>query len=719
MKQHASPSIAGPSRLPDEQLAPVATLRAGPSSLQVEPESFRRPSFHPSSSFPHSALTDRLTRSQADTGQSWIISLSHNVHFSRHAFFAGVKDLAVHPERNSTVILRADPLPPKPTPSIATQTRQINQDDPKGAEKVHSNPIAETFSASDEEAVWLGLSRREEFRLRLMPKQVKRDGKLDQRIAIYESESSPAKHDSTTGQADHGHDAEWGMVMMIPEVKSADEIPFYHPVVSKLAFLYEGVKRDEEETRVAAEGSELAPHIESETTSKGSSLPIRGRIYVAYLPLHSLFTRNSAKRSEPPPGPLNGGGPSGVSTAAEFSRPPNLLLAAARRTPPKRRSPLSQSTSSDTSDTSRVDSEISSSHKPGWSKPMHTASSSAVDQNRLNRTLLALFERVFKHGYNGITPYQKRVTHDVLVQKESFQDLYLELKDRHRHLDSRAPRAGSTTVEDVKRHVWKDVAIAAFLMLLWRDMYPAQESSKSIEGKPWNSWGRPPGGFIDLGCGNGLLVHVLTSEGYSGKGYELRARRTWPLYPPETRSALVELPIDFPSWFPQTVEEWTAGSWPGRDSCAIVSDCFVIGNHADEITPWIPLLSLLPRVPVPYLSLPCCFHTLDDTFNPLNFNPPAHPHSPPGNFAEGLEEGQSRYKAYIMWLGYCGLLCGWEWEKESLRIPSTKGWAIIARRRWTTTDEELLACRQWALEQVDVVRKRGMFKVREREGKDH
>lgn len=45
----------------------------------------------------------------------------------------------------------------------------------------------------------------------------------------------------------------------------------------------------------------------------------------------------------------------------------------------------------------------------------------------------------------------------VLVAREPFQDLYMILKDRHRHLDSRAPKPGSTStkIEDVKRHVFK------------------------------------------------------------------------------------------------------------------------------------------------------------------------------------------------------------------------------------------------------------------------
>lgn len=43
---------------------------------------------------------------------------------------------------------------------------------------------------------------------------------------------------------------------------------------------------------------------------------------------------------------------------------------------------------------------------------------------------------------------------------------------------------------DPAKHVWEDVAVAAWLIVLWKNMYAE---------------GRPPGGFVDLGCGNGLL----------------------------------------------------------------------------------------------------------------------------------------------------------------------------------------------------------------------
>lgn len=46
-------------------------------------------------------------------------------------------------------------------------------------------------------------------------------------------------------------------------------------------------------------------------------------------------------------------------------------------------------------------------------------------------------------------------------------------------------------VTDPSKHVFEDLAIAAWLMVVWNGMYG--------EGKG------PPGGFVDVGCGNGLL----------------------------------------------------------------------------------------------------------------------------------------------------------------------------------------------------------------------
>lgn len=47
-------------------------------------------------------------------------------------------------------------------------------------------------------------------------------------------------------------------------------------------------------------------------------------------------------------------------------------------------------------------------------------------------------------------------------------------------------------------------------------------------------WGDTKPSFVDMGCGNGLLVHVLNSEGYNGVGLDVRSRKMWAQYPKST-----------------------------------------------------------------------------------------------------------------------------------------------------------------------------------------
>lgn len=74
----------------------------------------------------------------------------------------------------------------------------------------------------------------------------------------------------------------------------------------------------------------------------------------------------------------------------------------------------------------------------------------------------------------------------------------------------------------------QDVSIATFLILLWKDFYPPipaslpgrvppfpsneQDTGMNTTSEERSRWGAPGGGFVDLGCGNGLLTHILTSE---------------------------------------------------------------------------------------------------------------------------------------------------------------------------------------------------------------
>lgn len=68
-------------------------------------------------------------------------------------------------------------------------------------------------------------------------------------------------------------------------------------------------------------------------------------------------------------------------------------------------------------------------------------------------------------------------------------------------------------VTDPSKFVYEDLAIASYLMLLWQ---------------------RQATSFVDLGCGNGLLVHILNSEGHKGFGVDVRKRKIWDMYPSST-----------------------------------------------------------------------------------------------------------------------------------------------------------------------------------------
>jgi tRNASer (uridine44-2'-O)-methyltransferase len=53
---------------------------------------------------------------------------------------------------------------------------------------------------------------------------------------------------------------------------------------------------------------------------------------------------------------------------------------------------------------------------------------------RLYRTCLSLLETLHRYCWGALTHYKKRVAHDVLVPRETYQDLYLVMRERHKHL---------------------------------------------------------------------------------------------------------------------------------------------------------------------------------------------------------------------------------------------------------------------------------------------
>ncbi|KAF8318644.1 DUF1613-domain-containing protein, partial [Clavulina sp. PMI_390] len=317
--------------------------------------------------------------------------------------------------------------------------------------------------------------------------------------------------------------------------------------------------------------------------------------------------------------------------------------------------------------------------------------------SRLYRTCLALLETLYRYGRGKMTGYKKRVVHDTLVPKEEYQDLYMVMRDKFKDIADTWHEA-----TDASKHVFEDISIATFLMLLWKHTYPpidhpsldpesvTQEGSQPL----WSTWGRPPGGFLDFGCGNGLLVHILLECGYEGLGVDLRARKSWPHYPPRTQENLHLYAFD-------PTEE--ALNELGR---------FIIGNHADELQPWVPVLAALTDAE--YLSIPCCAWEFDQRYQMKKIARSGTMKSK----GKGNAEMSDEVLAYVLWLAQLSRQCGFTIESEALRIPSTRNRALIGRkRRYIPEDEKARIALRWRMAQIiGDVRKRGMFKSRTPEG---
>ena len=107
--------------------------------------------------------------------------------------------------------------------------------------------------------------------------------------------------------------------------------------------------------------------------------------------------------------------------------------------------------------------------------------------------------------------------------------------------------------------MFEDCGILAYLLELWR-----------IHGIG------PKRGVADIGCGNGLLVHLLTREGIPSVGFDARERKIWNRFRAEGTD-LRQVGLDPSS--AQAMQELLGGT------------DFLIGNHSDELTPWIPVMA--------------------------------------------------------------------------------------------------------------------------------
>lgn len=181
------------------------------------------------------------------------------------------------------------------------------------------------------------------------------------------------------------------------------------------------------------------------------------------------------------------------------------------------------------------------------------------------------------------------VLKDTILPQHVVQNTYTRLKEAYAS-DLIARWVEST---EPSKHVFEDLSIAAFLIELWNTMYSRAEFP----------------GFVDIACGNGVLTYLLTKEGWHGRGFDARRRKTWDIL--DLDDCLDEA-VCIPEPF-LTINDPSNLEGLSIHNGMFSAGTFIISNHADELTCWTPILAALsqPTNPLPFLAIPCCSHALD------------------------------------------------------------------------------------------------------------
>ncbi|GAB6028676.1 hypothetical protein CHUAL_004501 [Chamberlinius hualienensis] len=212
-----------------------------------------------------------------------------------------------------------------------------------------------------------------------------------------------------------------------------------------------------------------------------------------------------------------------------------------------------------------------------------------------------------------------------LVSTHEYVTLYQTLKHKY------GPKLVEIWPEKTDPHkfVFEDIGIATYLLILWEQQRKETNVTKLQS-------------FVDLGCGNGLLVHILSSEGYPGIGIDVRRRKIW-------------------DYFGSNIILKETAFTPS--SSDLFPDCdWIIGNHSDELTPWIPVIAARSSPSTNFFLLPCCAHNFDSKF-------------------QRRDSKLSQYGDYIEFVSEVIEACGFKVEIDKLRIPSTKRICLVGRHR--------------------------------------
>lgn len=225
-----------------------------------------------------------------------------------------------------------------------------------------------------------------------------------------------------------------------------------------------------------------------------------------------------------------------------------------------------------------------------------------------------------------------------LIDPDAYNETYAELKEKY----GKKLEANWNESTDPKKFIYEDIAIASYLINLWRKERKDSEDLQS---------------FADLGCGNGLLVYILSQEGHRGYGIDLRKRRIWDqLQADQLQTDLREEAI-VPS-----------------DNSLFDDVDWIIGNHSDELSPWIPVIAARSSFTSRYFLLPCCAFEFSGA-----------KYQKKGN--------KSQYLSFIDYLITVSDACGFAVTKlDRLKIPSTKRICLIGSTRSYDENEFEVQC---------------------------
>ncbi|RKP38852.1 hypothetical protein BJ085DRAFT_17949 [Dimargaris cristalligena] len=238
---------------------------------------------------------------------------------------------------------------------------------------------------------------------------------------------------------------------------------------------------------------------------------------------------------------------------------------------------------------------------------------------------LSLLTKLNKWSISHLTGgYRKRTHYDVLLDHDTYREIRASLKAKYaNHWVQAWPEK-----TDAQKFIPEDISIASWLLGIWQ-RYPSERSF--------------PTKYVDLGCGNGFLVHLLTSEGIPGYGIDQSERKVWSLYGPTTH-------LEAQTLSPPTTH-FASAEW-------------LVGNHADELIPWIPIMAARSGIyHSKIILIPCCRYDLA------------------GRKFTRTRPGQTRFQTYVDYVKDIMTQCGYEISTENLRIPSTKDIALVGMRR--------------------------------------